>query len=93
MNLTRTVNKSQGKNHLGEVILYFLKLKEMNQASLAKEVGVSTATISNWINGGHSFKIENLEKMLKAFKINFLEFALIANERTSWGKFNPASKK
>lgn len=92
MNLTQTENKSQEKNHLGNVILHFINLKDMTQADLARETGVSPATVSNWINGGHSFKIDNLEKMLKAFKINFLEFALIANE-TSWGKFNPISKK
>lgn len=93
VNLTQEQSKSQGKSHLGEVILHFLTIKKMKPADLARKTGVSPATVSNWINGGHSFKIDNLEKILKALEINFLEFAMIANEFTSWGKFNPASKK
>jgi hypothetical protein len=55
-------------------------------------LGVERATVTGWTKGKHGFTIGHLEQMLKLFKINFLEFAIVANEKTSWGKHNPASK-
>lgn len=97
--LTQIENKSQEKSHLGPVILYFLeKNKETKtypwkRSHLAKELKVKRSTVTEWIKGKHGFTLEHLGGMLKTFKINLLEFAIVANECTSWGKFNPASKK
>ncbi len=92
--LTQTQSKSQEKcSHLGPVILHFVKNKKISQAELSRRVGVSRATVTNWIKGKYGFELNNLQKILEAFEINFLEFAMIANDLTTWGKFNPASKK
>lgn len=65
----------------------------MTQTALARKVGVSKPTVTNWIKGEHSFQIDHLEKILQAFEIDFIEFATVANRLPSWGKYNPDSKK
>jgi transcriptional regulator with XRE-family HTH domain len=64
-----------------------LKEKKVSQAELARRLKVDRATITNWKKGTTAFRIGNLLKVLKALETDFLDFALIADRNTSWGKF------
>ncbi len=94
INLTQSEGESQAKSHLGPVIAHFIAHNNnpsiTKQVHLAKELGVSRATVTGWVKGKHAFELANLQAMLKAFRINFLEFAMVADDLTPWGKFNPS---
>jgi DNA-binding transcriptional regulator YiaG len=87
-NLTHSKVESQQKSYLGWAIYCLLKEKGITQAELARRLNVDRATITNWKNGTTAFRIGNLLKVLKALKIDFLDFAVIADRNTSWGKFS-----
>ena len=80
--------KSQYNSGLGIVIDFYLNKNNMSPAQLARELNVSPAAVSKWINGKNLFKFKHLEKMLKIFKIDFIDFAKTVDKETNWGKFS-----
>lgn len=49
-------------------IAWFLRDLDWTQAKLAKELGVSAATVSGWVNQG-SITFANLERVIRAFGV------------------------
>jgi len=54
---------------MGDRIRECRKRKNLSQADLAEEIGVSNNTISNMETGSNNVKLENIEKVADFFKV------------------------
>ncbi|MBE7085073.1 MAG: helix-turn-helix transcriptional regulator [Clostridiales bacterium] len=50
---------------IGENIKYLMKVKNLTQSALAKEIGVKQNTISQWITGTNEPSCETILKLCK----------------------------
>lgn len=55
---------------------YFLEKKLGSKSAIAKEIGVSKATITNWIKGDRKVRISRLPELIKLsdFKLTEKDF-------------------
>ena len=58
------VNSTVAKN-----LRYYLEINNMNQADLAKHMGVTTATTSNWCKGIKLPRMDKIDKICSIFNI------------------------
>lgn len=58
------VNSTVAKN-----LRHYLEINNMNQADLAKHMGVTTATTSNWCKGIKLPRMDKIDKMCSIFNI------------------------
>lgn len=58
------------KEIMGQNIAYYLKKKGITQTQLADVIGVSPATVNEWISGKKYPRIDKIEMMAKYFGIN-----------------------
>lgn len=57
-----------------ERLRYHLSRYDMTQVELATRVGVSKATVSNWINGVKTPRMDKLDKMCEIFNCRRTDF-------------------
>ena len=60
---------SEAALRVGRRIAWHIERVGWSQRRLARECGVSEATVSGWVNTG-SIKVENLERITKALEID-----------------------
>lgn len=53
---------------------YFLNFYEMNQAQLAKRLGVGTTTVSEWCNGKKTPRMDKIDAMCRIFHCKRSDF-------------------
>jgi repressor LexA len=51
----------------GNNINHYLKEKGMTEIALANRIGVSKVTVSNWVNGKSSPRLDKIDKMCIVF--------------------------
>lgn len=57
-----------------EALLHHLRAKGMSQATLARELGVSRATVTDWVKGNKHPRGNRLEKVAAVFGLSLSEF-------------------
>lgn len=55
-------------NIIGRRIKFFLGRHDMTQLELSRKIGVSTATVSDWINGNKTPRLKNISAMCDVFR-------------------------
>lgn len=67
-----SMNKEQTFESLQERIIFLLNEKNIKQSHAAKFIGVTKATVSDWVNGrSHLIKSDNALEVAKYFNVNY----------------------
>lgn len=60
--------------HIGSQIRKFREESRLSQEALAKEIGVSTNTVSRWETATYKLTIKDLQKLAEYFKVGLSNF-------------------
>ena len=61
------MNQNEIRETLSKNIKRYLNKYDMTQADLARKLGVSGQTITNWVNGGGEPRMNKIDKMCEIF--------------------------
>ncbi len=75
------INSAVAKN-----LRYYLEINNMNQVDLAKHMGVTTATTSNWCKGIKLPRMDKIDKMCSIFNIKRSDLIEDRTDKPSAGK-------
>lgn len=73
-------------SHIGDQIRKLREEMRLSQEALAKEVGVSTNTVSRWETATYKLSINDLQKIAEFFKVRISK--LLPAEETAQPKYN-----